>query len=183
MKDYLEYDILDSSADIKPLKQALPKEKGANSVTKKYTDDEVLSEYIDMLDLSRKVSMKQVAEKIGIQSNEIQDRLNQPQYRYVLLSKLQQILDVGRLMWLHNIMMEGIENPSNVGLARVLSPLLGFTTDKTMNLNLQAQIDAQRDNIPETPEEKQEYIAGILIDTGFTPERYEALYNERMFGR
>jgi hypothetical protein len=80
-------------------------------------------------------------------------------------------------------MLEGIENPSNVGLARVLSPLLGFTTDKTMSLNIQAELDSQRGTLPETPQEKQRYIAEILIDTGFTPEEYENLYQERLFGK
>ena len=186
-KEYLEHDILDSEQDIKPLVRTMEAISSSPTMTKSlariYTDDELLEEYINMLDLSQKVTMSEVAKRAGTSSSTIQNRLNQPQYRHVLFSKLQQILDVGRLMWLHNIMMEGIENPSNVGLARIISPLLGFTTDKTMSLNIQAQIDAQRDNLPETPEAKQRYIAEILIDTGFTPDEYEQLYNERMFGK
>ena len=186
-KEYLERDILNSEEDIKALSKTLPvsvdERHTFTQLVKQHTDEELLQEYTDMLNLSQKVTMLEISKRTGIGAEAIQKRLNQPQYRHILFSKLQQILDVGRLMWLHNIMMEGIENPSNVGLARVLSPLLGFTTDKTMSLNLQAQIDAQRDNLPETPEDKQRYIAEILIDTGFTPQEYEDLYNERLFNR
>lgn len=183
-KEYLEYDILDSEHDIKSLAHTnVITPQIVQSIARTYGDDELLAEYISMLDLSQKVTMSEVSKRVGVSSGTIQNRLNQPQYRHVLFSKLQQILDIGRLMWLHNIMMEGIENPSNVGLARIIAPLLGFTTDKTISLNIQAQIDAQRGNLPETPEAKQRYIAEILIDTGFTPTEYEQLYNERMFGK
>jgi hypothetical protein len=187
MKEYLKYDILDSD-NIKPMRKVAQEDRaelsiGKNTLVKKYSDDEILYEVLEMLDLSQTVSMKKIAEKLGIQPNEIQSRVDQPQYRHALFSKLQGILNITRLILIHNVSVEATENPSNVGLQKIMLSLLGFITERSAALNIQAEVDAQRGTLPETPQEKQQYIAEILIDTGFTENEYEKQYCMRLFDK
>lgn len=53
------------------------------------------------------------------------------------------------------------------------------TRSQSMNLSISARAQQEEDQrLPQSPQEKQKYIAEILAETGFKPEEYTEVYKE-----
>lgn len=143
-------------------------------------DADIADEYLTIAsDISRQKTVGEIAEEMGMNPAMLQKRIDNPKYYTMVNRALRNALDAGRLVWLSNIIEEGIRNPGNAQLSRVLAPLFGFTTDKSVSVSLQARLDAEKEEImPRSPDDKMAYIANILVEMGFTPEQYAEAWRE-----
>lgn len=122
------------------------------------------------------------AAEIGVHRTTIWRWKRDPMFQ----QELNRRVDTNFLAHRDKVLGKLIERAAVDGDARAIQIYLTLSGDyvtrsQSMNLSISAraqQEQEQNERLPQSPQEKQKYIAEILAETGFRPEEYTEVYKE-----
>ena len=143
----------------------------------------MLEDYITILaDFTDERDLSAIAKGMGISAEALQAQyLNNPEYLFRVNRAMQFIDDLSFPLIKKRLLQRAAKGDATVAMIKTALTALGRYAELQLSLQARMNIDREYDDVslPSSPQGKQEYIAKILIETGFSPQKYEELWNEQ----